>query len=406
MIKTAFLFRRFGPYHHARLRALTRDIEVVGIEMSAADATYAWAAELPSQSFRQITLFRDRDVSHERGGEIIERVRDALDRIRPAVVAIPGWADRGALAALCWCIDRGSPAVLMTDSSALDAPRVGWRVGWKEAIKRRVVRLCSAGFVAGAPHKDYVSQLGMPRERIFMGYDAVDNDCFWRGACEARVNEAAERDRLSLPKRFFLASSRFVAKKNLATLLRAYARYRTVSAQEPWKLVILGDGDLRDELERICAELQLQDAVLMPGFKQYGELPSYYGLAGAFVHASTVEQWGLVVNEAMAAGLPVLVSRRCGCAADLVEDNVNGNQFDPSDHEMLASLLSKIAGLSDEQRAEMGEASRRIISRWSLATFEENAVSAVRAALSAPARTARSYDRWMLKALIRFGDKS
>ena len=89
----------------------------------------------------------------------------------------------------------------------------------------------------------------------------------------------------------------------------------------------------------------------MPGFKQYHDLPAYYGLAGAFVHTSTVEQWGLVVNEAMAAGLPVLVSRNCGCAADLVQDGVNGFAFDPLDGDRMAALLTKVAGLSaDEPR--------------------------------------------------------
>jgi 1,2-diacylglycerol 3-alpha-glucosyltransferase len=399
MIKTAFLFHRFGPYHHARLNAIKRDVEVVGVELSAEDATYAWVAEKPSQSFRQVTLFRDRDVIHEKGGEILRRVHAALDEIRPAVVAIPGWADRGALSALSWCLPRGVPAVLMSESSALDAPRVGW----KEAVKSRVVRLCQAGLVGGAPHREYMARLGMPPERIFVGYDAVDNDHFRQGAQAARADSTALRRRLGLPERYFLSSNRFVAKKNLATLLRAYAQYRATADQEPWRLVLLGDGELRGELERTRDELGLRDWVSMPGFRQYPELPACYGLASGFVHASTVEQWGLVVNEAMAAGLPVLVSRRCGCAADLVEENVNGHRFDPCDQEMLASLLRKIAGSPDERRAEMGEASRRIISRWSLATFEENAVRAVRAALGAPARTARLRDRWLLRALVRFG---
>ena len=81
----------------------------------------------------------------------------------------------------------------------------------------------------------------------------------------------------------------------------------------------------------------------MPGFKQYDELPIYYGLAGAFIHASTTEQWGLVVNEAMAAGLPVIVSERCGCAPDLVENGRNGFTFDPYDVDALTHLMLKMA---------------------------------------------------------------
>jgi glycosyltransferase involved in cell wall biosynthesis len=399
MIKTAILFHRFGPYHHARLRSVKRDVEVVGVEMSAVDATYAWDEERRAQSFRQVTLFHDRDVDQEKGGEIIRRVHAALDEIRPDVVAIPGWSDRGALAALGWCLRQGVPIVVMSDSTWHDAPRV-W---WKEALKSRVVRLCQAGFVGGAPQRDYMTRLGMPRERIFVGYDVVDNDHFQRGTNEARENAPLLRQQLGLPERFFLSSNRFIPKKNLPHLMRAYARYRATADHEPWKLVLMGDGELRGELERLRDELKLGEAVLMPGFKQYQELPAYYGLAGAFVHASTVEQWGLVVNEAMAAGLPVLVSRNCGCAADLVQDGVNGYVFDPLDSDMLTGLLLKVAGMPEGERAAMGDASQRIIAHWNLPAFEQNIVLAVQAAMRVPVRKARIYDRVLLRTLIHIG---
>src|SRR5207244_4064698 len=102
--------------------------------------------------------------------------------------------------------------------------------------------------------------------------------------------------------------------KNLPRLLEAFAGYRRLAGDAAWELVLLGDGPLRPELVALLKDLELDGHVLLPGFKQYDELPAYYGLAGAFIHASTTEQWGLVVNEAMASGLPVLVSDRCGCA--------------------------------------------------------------------------------------------
>ena len=109
----------------------------------------------------------------------------------------------------------------------------------------------------------------------------------------------------------------------------------------PWSLVLLGDGPLKSDLCRLISDLRLDACVHLPGFKQYHELPVYYGLASAFVHASTTEQWGLVVNEAMASGLPVLVSNRCGCAQDLVKEGVNGFTFDPCNVEQLAQLMLK-----------------------------------------------------------------
>jgi glycosyltransferase involved in cell wall biosynthesis len=116
--------------------------------------------------------------------------------------------------------------------------------------------------------------------------------------------------------------------------------------------VLLGDGELRSSLESQVSRLGLQGSVLLPGFKQYPELPEYYARAGAFIHASTTEQWGLVVNEAMASGLPVLVSNRCGCARDLVQDGVNGFTFDPYNVEQMAELMVRVWTM--ESGAEVG----------------------------------------------------
>jgi glycosyltransferase involved in cell wall biosynthesis len=121
------------------------------------------------------------------------------------------------------------------------------------------------------------------------------------------------------------------------------------------------------ELTRLIEELGVGNATFL-GFLQYDELPAYYGLAGAFVHGSHTEQWGLVVNEAMAVGLPVLVSRRCGCAYDLVQEGVNGFPFDPHDVDQLAHLLLRVAGDSAEA-TRLGAASRQIIRNWGLDRF-------------------------------------
>ncbi len=120
-------------------------------------------------------------------------------------------------------------------------------------MKRRLVGLYSAALVGGSRHADYLVQLGFPRERIFFGYDAVDNGYFIAETDKVRADGDPVRARLRLPERYFLASARFVEKKNLPRLLEAYARYRALSAEAgctPWALVLLGDGEGRAELER------------------------------------------------------------------------------------------------------------------------------------------------------------
>ena len=143
----------------------------------------------------------------------------------------------------------------------------------------------------------------------------------------------------------------------------------------------------------------------MPGFKQYRELPAYYGLAGAFVLASTEEQWGLVVNEAMASGLPVVVSDRCGCAPDLVREGETGFTFDPSGPAELAALLGRVAGDAGLRR-RMGAAAREAVSAWGPEAFGRNLWRAAAAAASLPRPRHSLTSRILLPALARRRNES
>src|SRR5262249_41623475 len=183
--------------------------------------------------------------------------------------------------------------------------------------------------------------------------------------------------------------------KYLVRVLLADARYRWIAGAEAWSLVVIGDGALRDRLLELRAELGLESHVLFPGSMRYEALPAYYGLASAFVHASTTEQWGLVVNEAMAAGLPVLVSDRCGCAPDLVTDGFNGWRFYPENEASIAQAMARIATESCDPRA-MGRNSREIVARWTLAHFAEGLSRALDVALRWPIPVADPVDRLLL----------
>ena len=152
--------------------------------------------------------------------------------------------------------------------------------------------------------------------------------------------------------------------------------------------MILGDGPLREILNSQLSTLNVNDHVHLPGFRPYEELPVYYGLAKAFVHASTTEQWGLVVNEAIASGLPVIVSSHCGCAPELV--NGNGFTFDPGNKHELAARLLEMASLSDKERKHLGDNSYRIAGNFAPEHFGEGLQGAVQVALSSPRKASLS----------------
>ncbi len=374
-MRVAVLFDNFGPYHVARLTAAARVCDVLGVEVAGRSKDYAWTRTDAATNFQRTTLLQDSFREQAKPGELRERMYEVLGSYRPDAVAIPGWSSRAAILALQWSLKRYVPSVLMSESQARDDRRTYTR----EWIKARTVGLFSAALVGGVLHKEYLLQLGMAAQNVFLGYDIVDNAYYASGASSARANASNTRQRLGLPASYFLASNRFIPKKNLSFLLRAYSRYVAGCRSNPWRLVLLGDGSLRSELEALVAQIGIADKVMLPGFIQYPDLPSYYALASAFVHASTTEQWGLVVNEAMASGLPVLVSNRCGCAEELVRDGENGFQFDPADESELARRMAEIAN-NEELRCRMARASFERIQAWGPERFATGLQQAVECA--------------------------
>jgi 1,2-diacylglycerol 3-alpha-glucosyltransferase len=385
------------PYHEARFRAAAENVRLRlrMVQLTEVDAFRILQQGQVKQPFRRYTLFPDTPWDRIDGRVMALRLRACLSEIKPSVICINGWSFGGGIAALSWCLSNKVPAIVISESTAFDEPR-RW---WKEAIKQRIVGLCSAALVGGSDHGDYMKVLGVPSDRIFTGYDAVDNEHFRAGAEAARRSAGELRARLGLPARYIMACSRFTPKKNLPRLLQAYALYRRAAGPAAWSLVIVGEGDLGDELIALRDRLRLGTHVQFPGAKPYHELPTYYGLAGAFVHASTTEQWGLVINEAMASGLPVLVSNRCGCARDLVAPGINGLLFDPYDIHALAGAMRDITADGCD-RQEMGRAGQEIVSRWSPAQFSESLMRAAETALGAAQPTPTIADRfllWMLR---------
>lgn len=387
------------PYHEARISAASRrpPLRLSVIQLTSEDAFPILQQQAGTQEAENLprrTLFSNIPLKQIGGRTLVKRLHAALDELRPSAVCINGWSFGGGIAALAWCLSRRVPAIMMSESTAGDEPR-RW---WKEAIKRRVVGLCSASLVGGSPHRQYLATLGASVDRVFMGYDAVDNEHFCRGAERARRSEERLRAALGLPKHYFMSCSRFSRKKNLFRLLHAYARYLREAPLNPWSLVMVGDGELREELVACRDRLGLKEQVLFPGAKGYRELPACYGLAGAFIHASTVEQWG-VVNEAMAAGLPVIVSNRCGCASDLVVPGVNGFLFDPFNVDELAERMRDVSSATFDRRAFAG-AGQQIVARWSPKRFAEGLAGAVETASRATLPTPNVVDRllvWMLR---------
>lgn len=392
----AILTQQVSNYHAARFNSAAPHFKEFSVLSSMNDAEFP---EFIGPTDREtIRLFNGKaDYSAALAdGRLWTATQAALDLIRPEIVAVAGWAFPESLSAIAWARTNGAYVVMMSESQRHD----GKRHWLREKIKARVIRYCDSGLVGGIQQRDYLVRLGMEPSRIFLGYDVVDNTHFAKGADRARADAAQLRKSFDLPHRYILASGRFIAKKNLAGLVTAFA-IAVRQTQASHGLVILGDGGSRMEIEECISSLGMGDRVHLPGFKSYDELPIYYGLADGFAHVSISEQWGLVINEAAAAGLPLIVSRPCGAANQLVVDGMNGYLADPHNIADIARCLGALMRASDAELQAKGSASRRIVSDWGLARFAAELSHAAEAAMTQPRRPLGLLDEILFRALSR-----
>jgi glycosyltransferase involved in cell wall biosynthesis len=394
-------FTNFGPYHLARLRALAHRLArrgdcLLAYELAGSERTYPWKRSPRDEPFEWITLFPDRIVETIESSACRLAMVDALDYDRPDVVVVAGYARPESMAAARWARRHGRPAILMSESQAIDRPRV-W---WKEFIKRRRLRSFDAALVGGPEHRDYLAELGLRPRRVALGYNAVDNAYFATAAQHCRDDP---QGRAGLPDSpYFLTVCRFVPDKNLTALIKAFSHYRAQNLAPPaWDLVLCGGGPAEEEVDAAIAGSGCSTAIHRPGFLQVADLPRWYAHAGAFVLPSLCEPWGLVANEAAASGLPLLVSRRAGCSTTLVPDpeGTTGARFDPEKVEEISSRLAWMASSDPALRTSMGLNAAEIVSLWGPDRFASGVVEAI--ALAQGARRVRTRSAAMVMRDVR-----
>lgn len=385
------IFYNIGGYHAARLRAASvvchqQNWSLTAIQTTDNTDEHPWGDVDQEITFPVKTLLpvattpasTDRSLFSTAAASILPTYLDAL---KPDIVAIPGWGFPVSRTALAWCRRHSVPTILMSESKSDDEKRQ-W---WKEQLKSWLyVRKYDAALVGGKQHRDYLIELGFPLSRIFFGYDAVDNDYFAQKADAARQDPVQARHRQpQIPTQpYFIAVTRFIQRKNVPRLVKAFAAYRQqVGEEQAWHLVLCGSGAEASLIRQIIRENSLNQCVHLPGFISYQEIGDWYGLANAFVHPALHEQWGLVVNEACAAGLPILGSRTVGACNELLQEGQNGLLFAPDSQEDLTRALLSIHQLDLDSRIRMGQCSQKIAADYSPEKFAWGLLDSIKTSL-------------------------
>jgi len=364
--RVAFLTPLPTPYRQPLLEKLveTADADIVVYYFAASEADRSWQVPIP-QGDSRFRVLPGKSLSFMGKKSFINHWNSGLwrelDKGRYDLVIIPGYALLSSQSAILWAWVRGKAYVIHSESH-LAEPRSWMRRAAKAVFVRRVVSRAAACLATGTLSKEYLCSYGARSEDVFFFPNTPDVEWFVSRSDELRPRREVLRRKWGMgegPAIIFVG--RLLQVKGVDILLRAFSE--VLRAVPNAQLVIVGDGPLEADLRKLAAALGVEERAHFVGFHQREELVELYVCADIFCLPSRHEPWGVVVNEAAACGLPLVVSDRVGAGRDLVRAGDNGFVVPAEDVEALRSGIERL--LSNSQMEGMPyKASRDAAHRW------------------------------------------
>lgn len=342
--KVAIVFQKFGPYHIDRIvaakHAIGERMHVVGIEISDGSTTYEWH-RAECDDFERLTLFPGESWERINPWRRMVRIISSLRKVKAKHVLLINYQYLDIFfTALVLRILGKRPYIMMASKFSDKERRISL-----EKIKRFLFLPYVGGIASGESHLAYLRFLGVSTTNFHTGLDTLSSE---------RIRVLAGRepapDGTYFHDRHFTIVARMVPEKDIPTAIHAYARYLELCRERgtpPRELVLCGDGPERGEIERLVQDYDL-DTVRFRGFVQEREVCENLSTTVALILPSREEPWGLVINEAVSMGVPILSSNVCGACDDLVRTGVNGFTFAPGEVEGLAQLMMMVSACEHE----------------------------------------------------------
>ncbi|MCK1473609.1 glycosyltransferase [Bradyrhizobium sp. 197] len=362
--RVCFVIKHIGDYHASRLSRCQQELhlaghELVAIEASRSSSFYAHRQRRAAAIKAGIRCIKLPEIASKRKRALA--LWRALKRLEPSHVFTIGYSDDLALISLLFAKVHRLPIFFMSDSKADDQERSTW----SEWIKAGLLRLFDGALVAGARHRSYFRSLGMSGP-IEIGYDVIDNAFFRaRGAKLERRAPFLLRKGI-LPERYVICVSRLVGRKRVDVALRIYVA--SGAPQHGVRFMLIGAGPEEAAISETARQLGIGEMICHLRDVPNSIMPIFYRRSEALLLTSEYDQWGLCVNEAMALGIPCIVTSRCGVAGEIVKHGKSGFVVPPGEVEIAAGLLRQL--LSDKSlRNAMSLSATNTIDQWDLPRF-------------------------------------
>ena len=249
--------------------------------------------------------------------------------------------------------------IIFRGETFLRSDQSRWRRAIKHIILKPFFQKIEAFLPIGIRSREFYLSYGISEDQMFLTPYSVDNEFFMKQEERWRARRVEVRRELNIPESIptILCVAKMTQRKRPMDLLKAFEPLK-----EKAVLAFVGDGELRSMLENYVQDRNIRNIFFL-GFKNQSELPKYYVIADTFVLPSSYEPWGLVINEAMCYGLPIITTDGVAASADLVRHGENGFIYPAGDIDTLTDLQQRLL-YDSEKRQKMGQRSREIISTW------------------------------------------
>lgn len=296
-----------------------------------------------------------------------------LVKLNPDVVIVPGWTDLNSFIGAIYCKFFDRKLVLRSESTKYEK---SWRRTVFMPLTKFMVHSANAYTASGTRARDYLIALGALKEKIFIGYSTIDVKRFSKDSKLSLKQKIELRKKLGIGRndKVIMFNGQLILRKGVYDLLVAFKRIQKKYPEA--KLLMVGYGQELGGIRKYINKNMLKKKVILTGFIENTLLPKYYAISDIFTLPSREETWGIVVNEAMACGLPVVVGDRVGSSEDLVKDGKNGYVFESGNSKDLFMSLLKLVR-SEKRRILFGIYSQKYITKFNLDNIEKSLVKAI-----------------------------
>ncbi|MCK9467361.1 MAG: glycosyltransferase family 4 protein [Candidatus Absconditabacterales bacterium] len=308
---------------HEKFKSQGYDFKIIFTSETESNRKWNTQKEIDKFEF-DYEILNSKQIQHTGGKDnhffhINFDIKKILDKEMPNIIIHAGWAGLSAWSSMFWCKKNNAKYILWNESTKHEN---SWRRTITKPLVKYLVKNSDKYMSFGSRSFEYLEILGANKEKIYPLYNTVDVDFFLEQSKILKPQKEELKQKYGIKTKYTIVFvGQLIERKGIYNILEGFANFQ--KQNKDISLVFVGGGPEEENMKQIIKEKNIQN-VFFPGFFQIDKISELYTIADIFTLPSIEEVWGLVINEAMCFGLPIITAYRVGASADLVQEGKNG----------------------------------------------------------------------------------